>query len=59
MDRVRSAFKRRRSPSPSYERINGDHQVDQALGEHVHKERFSWLEYYIFLLLGISMLWAW
>lgn len=22
-------------------------------------EEFSWLEYYIFLLLGVAMLWAW
>lgn len=55
MERIRDAIKQRRS-SPSYQALEEDeddrHHEDQAL-------RFSWLEYSIFLLLGISMLWAW
>ena len=55
MERFREAIKQRRS-SPSYEPLD-----DGTDGEQHSKNgtRFSWLEYGIFLLLGISMLWAW
>ncbi|MCJ1276410.1 hypothetical protein MMC21_004215 [Puttea exsequens] len=54
MERLFSAVKNRLS-RPAYESINDD---EDGQGK-VPKQRFSWLEYSIFLLLGISMLWAW
>ncbi|KAI9815476.1 MAG: hypothetical protein M1827_002610 [Pycnora praestabilis] len=56
MERIRDILKR--SP-PSYEPLEGGsigpdgERIDEA------KERFSWVEYCIFLLLGVAMLWAW
>ena len=55
MERIRDALKRRQQPS--YEPLDGG--SDSQLIESPHKPRFSWLEYSIFLLLGVSMLWAW
>lgn len=55
MERIRDAMKQRPS-SLSYE------PLDDEADDERHKEReqqFSWLEYSIFLLLGVSMLWAW
>jgi len=54
MERIRNALKKLLS-APAYESINDD---EDNQGK-VPKQRFSWLEYSIFLLLGISMLWAW
>ncbi|KAK4697701.1 solute carrier family 29 (equilibrative nucleoside transporter), member 1/2/3, partial [Lecanoromycetidae sp. Uapishka_2] len=54
MERIRSALKRRLS-APVYESINDDEDTQSK----APKQRFSWLEYTIFLLLGVSMLWAW
>ena len=54
MERIRNALKSRLS-APAYESVNDDDN-DQSKPP---KQRFSWLEYSIFLLLGISMLWAW
>ena len=56
MERLRNILKKRRS-SPTYEPLD-DGSGDLPPGRSC-KERFSWLEYGIFLLLGISMLWAW
>ena len=55
MERIRDAIKRRRS-SVSYE------PLDNGGNDDCQKEQdvpFSWLEYTIFMLLGVSMLWAW
>ncbi|MCJ1388237.1 hypothetical protein MMC18_001082 [Xylographa bjoerkii] len=60
MDKVVKALKWRRRPSHAYEPLE-----DASIASHDDlrgasaKTHFSWLEYYIFLLLGISMLWAW
>ena len=56
MDRLRKALKQRRS-SPAYEPLDDDADNNHVQGPH--KQRFSRFEYSIFLLLGISMLWAW
>ncbi|MCJ1252921.1 hypothetical protein MMC24_000727 [Lignoscripta atroalba] len=59
MDRIFRALKRRR-PSQSYEPLEGGSVSEDGTSlAPWPKTRFSWLEYYIFLLLGISMLWAW
>lgn len=61
MDRVKRFFE----PSPTYIPVNNDsneedHEDD--LSPEPNDESgspFSWLEYSIFLLLGVAMLWAW
>lgn len=57
MDRVRNALKQWRS-SPTYEPLDDGSDTPEN-HQRQHTQRFSWLEYAIFLLLGISMLWAW
>ena len=54
MERLRNLIKKPLS-APVYESIDDD---EDNSGK-APKQRFSWLEYSIFLLLGISMLWAW
>ncbi|KAK3177131.1 hypothetical protein OEA41_008459 [Lepraria neglecta] len=57
MDRLRKALNQQPS-SPAYEPLDNDPDGDTTHRKAPH-HRFSWLEYSIFLLLGISMLWAW
>ena len=62
MERIRNVLRRQRSRSPSYEPLNGESHSNGTHGDRHSdspKVRFSWLEYSIFLLLGVSMLWAW
>lgn len=56
MERIKEAIKHRRQPSLSYEPLHGD---DDSLQQHEALSMFSWLDYTIFTLLGVSMLWAW
>ncbi|KAK4960623.1 hypothetical protein LTR66_012966 [Elasticomyces elasticus] len=56
MERIKAVFQRRQS----YEPLNGG--SERPDGEPIRvqeKHSFSWVEYAIFFLLGISMLWAW
>ena len=62
MDRIRSLI----APRVHYEPIENEADSVSVLegdeaneGEAVLSSTFSWLEYSIFLLLGIAMLWAW
>jgi solute carrier family 29 (equilibrative nucleoside transporter), member 1/2/3 len=67
MDRIRGLLNKP-TEEGQYSRLEEDIQDDD---EDVHRpvlivpddeypeEPFSWFEYCIFLLLGISMLWAW
>lgn len=55
MERIRDALKQRRSPA--YEPLNDDSDSNEPRG--ARKPRFSRLDYSIFLLLGVSMLWSW
>ena len=55
MERIRNAIEQRRSPA--YQPLDDDADSNEPRG--MRKPRFSWLEYSIFLLLGVSMLWAW
>ena len=58
MDRIRRYL--RRGSTPVYERLNGDGAIEgQAWKDDTQPEAFSWFTYSVFLLLGISMLWAW
>jgi hypothetical protein len=55
------------APSPEYEPLQDEARADEfdddisiSDAESIRAtSRFSWLEYSIFLLLGIAMLWAW
>lgn len=55
MERIHKALKR--SSSASYEPLTSDLEDDHP--KPSSNQPFSWLEYSIFLFLGISMLWAW
>ncbi|KAJ9639532.1 hypothetical protein H2201_002813 [Coniosporium apollinis] len=56
MERIRKLVRRR----SSYEPLEGGSvRPDGERIEGTDKERFSWLEYSVFFLLGIAMLWAW
>jgi solute carrier family 29 (equilibrative nucleoside transporter), member 1/2/3 len=53
-------FFQRREPAPEYEPLEGGTVgPDGERIEAKHDNGFSWLEYSTFLLLGVSMLWAW
>jgi solute carrier family 29 (equilibrative nucleoside transporter), member 1/2/3 len=44
----------------SYEPLEGgSYGPDGEIIEGNKRERFSWIDYSIFFLLGIAMLWAW
>ncbi|KAL9577063.1 MAG: hypothetical protein Q9212_006615, partial [Teloschistes hypoglaucus] len=62
MDKVRQALQGRRPVSPSYERLDADadgHHHDNELDDtDSPRPASSWVEYGIFLLLGVAMLWA-
>jgi len=60
MDRFRSLFR----PRPDYEPLQNDVERDDGSEQDdaevsAEESPFSWVEYSIFLLLGIAMLWAW
>ncbi|KAF2634791.1 nucleoside transporter family [Massarina eburnea CBS 473.64] len=57
MERIREIFRRELSETP-YEPLEGGSEHPD--GERIeHGERFSWIDYGVFLLLGVAMLWAW
>ena len=62
MDRIRNALK----PKQAYEPLLAQDDRDDDDGTEYEDEGsvaeefpFSWIEYSIFLLLGVAMLWAW
>ncbi|KAJ3520897.1 hypothetical protein NM208_g13532 [Fusarium decemcellulare] len=63
MDRVRRALGRRPSSASEYEPLTGAEEATALEGSAVlegqHELPFSWIEYSIFALLGVAMLWAW
>jgi hypothetical protein len=60
MERVSRALRWRPQPTQAYEPLdNASTTSGDGLLEDRPKKPFSWLEYGIFLLLGVSMLWAW
>ena len=60
MDRFRSFFKKREDEQ-EYQPLNDESQPPEAPPEHHESDgiAFSWIEYGIFALLGVAMLWAW
>jgi hypothetical protein len=63
MERLRSAFRRLKVDEEQYARLPEDElqesseDVAEGTGEVVPP--MSWLEYSIFALIGVAMLWAW
>ena len=65
MERIRAWWDR--APASEYQRIDGEEgeaaalEPDEGLrrSEVLSDTSFSWLEYSIFLWMGVSMLWAW
>lgn len=57
MNRVRELFQR----DQPYEPLEGGSETPEGarIEPEEDKETFSWLNYSIFLLLGVAMLWAW
>ncbi|KAF2187270.1 nucleoside transporter family [Zopfia rhizophila CBS 207.26] len=56
MERLRRLLQRR----TSYEPLEGGSEgPDGERIEHLKHEHFSWIDYSVFLLLGVAMLWAW
>ena len=56
MDRLKQLFQR----ETSYEPLEGGSETRD--GEPIVQpddQRFSWVDYSVFMLLGVSMLWAW
>jgi equilibrative nucleoside transporter 1/2/3 len=62
IDRIRALFTKP-DASQEYEPLHDDGDEDVRrpvlLLPDTGEEPFSWLEYSIFLLLGVAMLWAW
>ena len=58
MNRIRQIFEGENS-SASYEPLEGG--SERPDGEHIEadEQAFSWTDYAVFTLLGVSMLWAW
>ena len=60
MERIRQIFHRELDES-SYEPLEGG--SERPDGERIEHDEldgvFSWIDYAVFLLLGVAMLWAW
>ncbi|KAI4137724.1 MAG: hypothetical protein LQ341_005013 [Variospora aurantia] len=59
MDRLRKALPGQRPASPSYKPLDDGQDSDESYDPTSPRSASSWVEYAIFLLLGVSMLWAW
>ncbi|RYO75618.1 hypothetical protein DL766_005570 [Monosporascus sp. MC13-8B] len=63
MNRIRSFLPRNKTDEPEYEPLNDESQSHEGrLSSHNVADGvlpFSWVEYGIFTLLGVAMLWAW
>lgn len=63
MDRIRKTFARRPSVAEEYEPLHNPEEATALEGSTVldgqDETPFSWLEYSIFAVLGMAMLWAW
>jgi len=65
MDRVRGIFSRKAAAEQEYEPLHdgqlegGDQASSYLEAESEAEAIFSWIEYSIFALIGVAMLWAW
>ena len=63
IERLKRLVKAQQQPAEAdYEPIRDDGLDEQESAEEEEREvkvPFSWTEYFVFLLLGVAMLWAW
>lgn len=60
MDRVKRLFQPQQPYEPIQDDGNDDTESTAADSDiDIEEQPFSWVEYFIFLLLGVAMLWAW
>ncbi|KAI5868052.1 nucleoside transporter-domain-containing protein [Durotheca rogersii] len=62
MDRLRSVFQNRANVREEYQPLNEEPPSVEPTSpdrRETHDAPFSWIEYGIFALLGVAMLWAW
>ena len=60
MDRIKAFFSRKKVDAEEYEPLTDDSAtLEESTYEAQEENPFSWLEYWIFLIIGVAMLWAW
>ena len=60
MDRIKAFFSRKKVDAEEYEPLTDDSAtLEESTYETQEENPFSWLEYSIFLIIGVAMLWAW
>ncbi|KAJ4304335.1 hypothetical protein N0V88_001948 [Collariella sp. IMI 366227] len=59
MDRIRAFFAPAKASPEEYEPLTDDDSVTLEGSIHEAEASFSWIEYSIFALIGVAMLWAW
>lgn len=59
MDRLRSIFQKREADEQEYRPLYEDSVALGQESDDEHETPFSWVEYGIFVVLGVAMLWAW
>jgi solute carrier family 29 (equilibrative nucleoside transporter), member 1/2/3 len=58
MERIRRLFTQQQAPA--YEPLEGGSEgLDGEQIPHPQEQQYSWINYGVFLLLGVAMLWAW
>ena len=63
MDRLKNMLRSHQQYEPLQDGAEGYHHdendEDSELQDADHAQPFSWVEYTVFLWLGVAMLWAW
>ncbi|KAL2024444.1 hypothetical protein VTK56DRAFT_8255 [Thermocarpiscus australiensis] len=59
MDRIRSLFVPAKAKPDEYEPLADDESSPREESTYEEEAPFSWVEYSIFALVGVAMLWAW
>ncbi|KAK0722465.1 nucleoside transporter-domain-containing protein [Lasiosphaeria miniovina] len=60
MDRIKSIFAPAKATEEEYEPLTDDSgTLEGSVYDEDEEESFSWLEYSIFAVIGVAMLWAW
>jgi hypothetical protein len=58
MERLRTLFTPSKPSPGEYQRLD-EEEADIQEGECEEEVPFSWREYFIFVLIGVAMLWSW
>jgi len=59
MDRIKQIFKPPKASDDEYERLTIDSDTLEGSTYEDDEAPFSWIEYFIFAMIGVAMLWAW